>query len=239
MSSELAGRFLVIGGYGAVGRAVSNELRLAGGSVLVVSRTGGDECEEVVGDIRDAETRTTIVNQGPFRGIVFAQRFRDSNEWIPQVDAMLASPVELVSSLVNFGMLRDASVVFISSNAAEYAVPRVAMSYSATRGAINALARQLVYEFAEFGVRFNVVSFTTILKPNTGGQFHVDLEAQPRFTRTARLTPARRLATTADIAGIVRFLLSAKAEMINGQNLVVDGGISVMSAEAALEEGNK
>ena len=40
-------------------------------------------------------------------------------------------------------------------------------------------------------------------------------------------TPAGRMVTPEDLAGVVAFLCSAQAEMIRGQVLVVDGGYSL------------
>ncbi|MFI0608557.1 MAG: SDR family oxidoreductase [Anaerolineae bacterium] len=41
-------------------------------------------------------------------------------------------------------------------------------------------------------------------------------------------TPAGRIITPPDLAGVVAFLCSADASMIVGQVVVVDGGYSVM-----------
>ena len=40
-------------------------------------------------------------------------------------------------------------------------------------------------------------------------------------------TPAGRMVTSEDIAGVVAFLLSPAAEMIRGQTIIVDGGFSL------------
>jgi 3-oxoacyl-[acyl-carrier protein] reductase len=238
MSCVLIGRFLVIGGKGSVGKAVVDDIVRAGGTVLTVSRSEGG-ADHLVGDIRSPDTLRAIADRGPFSGLVFAQRNRDSDDWLSQVDAMLAGPVGLIEALAGAGMLRGAAVVFISSNAADNAVPRVSLPYSATRGAINSVVRQLAYNYAGQGLRFNAVSFTTILKPGRGGNSTtVDPTVRQRFERTARATPSGRLATTADVAGVVGFLLSARSEMINGQCLVVDGGLSAISPEAAIEGGS-
>ena len=45
-------------------------------------------------------------------------------------------------------------------------------------------------------------------------------------TRIVRRTPMRRLGTTADVVGAVRFLLGKDANFITGQTFVVDGGLT-------------
>ena len=47
--------------------------------------------------------------------------------------------------------------------------------------------------------------------------------------RAALATPAGRIATPEDIAGVVAFLCTPEAEMIRGQIIVVDGGFSHQS----------
>jgi enoyl-[acyl-carrier protein] reductase III len=42
-------------------------------------------------------------------------------------------------------------------------------------------------------------------------------------------TPAGRLATPEDVAGVVSFLCSPAAEMIRGQIVVVDGGAGLLA----------
>ena len=46
----------------------------------------------------------------------------------------------------------------------------------------------------------------------------------------ARAYPLRRLGETDDVAGAVAFLLSSDAAWITGQTLVIDGGLSLVSA---------
>jgi NAD(P)-dependent dehydrogenase (short-subunit alcohol dehydrogenase family) len=232
------GHVVVVGGYGAVGSAVATDLQQSGYSVITVSRRKAG-VRHVAGDIRDHRTHNTILSMGPIRGVVFAQRYRNTDDWASQIDSMLIGPVQLIELLIHSKMLCCGSVLFISSNAAHYAVTRVALSYTATRGAINSLVRQLAYQYSPQRVRFNTVSFTTILKPNPEGSFEVDPLVKQRFQRIAKIAPNGRLATTVDVAGVVNFLLSDRGEMINGQEIVVDGGLSILSAETAIEEVSK
>ena len=45
--------------------------------------------------------------------------------------------------------------------------------------------------------------------------------------------PSGRIGTPQDIAAAVAFLASPAAGWINGQNLIVDGGLTVLSAQPA------
>jgi enoyl-[acyl-carrier protein] reductase III len=48
--------------------------------------------------------------------------------------------------------------------------------------------------------------------------------------RVTTLTPAGRLTTPQDVAGVVAFLCSPAAAMIRGQIIVVDGGFTLLTA---------
>ena len=48
----------------------------------------------------------------------------------------------------------------------------------------------------------------------------------------AKTVPLGRMATTQDIASVVEFLCGPGASFVTGQNIFVDGGVSLVSQEA-------
>jgi 3-oxoacyl-[acyl-carrier protein] reductase len=94
-------------------------------------------------------------------------------------------------------------------------------AYAASKAAIVSLTRTAAVEWASRGVRVNAVA---------PGYVETDLIAT--FVAAGRLdlspvverTPARRLATPAEIAKAIRFLASDDASYVNGHVLSVDGG---------------
>jgi enoyl-[acyl-carrier protein] reductase III len=93
----------------------------------------------------------------------------------------------------------------------------------ASKGALESLMRHLMIEYAPKGIRCNIV--------NAGV---VDTDALDHFpNREAMLqsslerTPAGRLVTPEDVAKVAMFLVSDYAEMVHGQTIIVDGGISI------------
>jgi NAD(P)-dependent dehydrogenase (short-subunit alcohol dehydrogenase family) len=95
-------------------------------------------------------------------------------------------------------------------------------AYSSTKAAMMQLTRNIATTHGKQGIRCNTVSPGMILtKPN--------LENTPKQVRDAveaeTLTPT--LGDPIDIANAVAFLASSDAKHITGQNLVVDGGLSV------------
>jgi 3-oxoacyl-[acyl-carrier protein] reductase len=94
-------------------------------------------------------------------------------------------------------------------------------SYSAAKGAIEAMTRTAAVELARYGVTVNCIAPGVI---NTGM-----FQQQPDKAREHMLdrTPMRRAADPAELAACYRFLGSKEASYVTGQTLFVCGGVSI------------
>ena len=90
--------------------------------------------------------------------------------------------------------------------------------YSLTKAGLDGFTRSLARELGDRGITVNSVAPGFLETEMTHG-----LSPQQR-TQIVRRTPAGRLGTSADVAGIVKFLCSDAAEFITGQTIFVDGG---------------
>lgn len=95
-------------------------------------------------------------------------------------------------------------------------------AYSPTKAAVAMLSRQLAYEWGPQGIRSNVVSPGLVVTPLSEG-FYAD--ASVRRAREA-MVPAGRIGRPEDMADVALFLASPRAGYVNGQEIVVDGGLS-------------
>jgi NAD(P)-dependent dehydrogenase (short-subunit alcohol dehydrogenase family) len=93
--------------------------------------------------------------------------------------------------------------------------------YTAVKGAVAALTRQLAIELAPRRIRVNAV--TPGATPTPGAHAVVD-DAGWELRR--RATPLGRLGAPEDIAEAVAFLVSGRASFITGEILHVDGGLT-------------
>ncbi|GAB4537410.1 MAG: enoyl-[acyl-carrier-protein] reductase FabL [Anaerolineae bacterium] len=95
-----------------------------------------------------------------------------------------------------------------------------------SKAAIEALIRYLAVELAPKGIVVNAVS-PGIVETDALRYFPVDV--RDLLEQAAARTPARRVTTPEDVAGVVAFLCSEDAAMIVGQTIVVDGGWSILA----------
>ncbi|WP_280266127.1 SDR family NAD(P)-dependent oxidoreductase [Nocardia wallacei] len=247
----MAQSFVVTGGARGIGRAIVARL-LERGRVVVVERDAGEmgwageRVEVVAGDAgaeEVAEHAAALAQRaGTLSGWVNnAAVFRDAS-----VDSASAAQVlELIEANLRPALAGSAvavrhflaartggSIVNISSHQARRAVPG-ALPYSTAKAAIEGLTRALAVEYGARGIRVNAVAPGSVateryseylagLAPAAAASVERDMAA---------LHPLGRVATSAEVAAAVVFLLSGEASFINGASIPVDGGRSVLALD--------
>jgi NAD(P)-dependent dehydrogenase (short-subunit alcohol dehydrogenase family) len=96
-----------------------------------------------------------------------------------------------------------------------------------TKGAIISLTRQLAAEGAEHGIRANSITPGVIASPPTQAQLD-QLGDDAPFMSMIRTSAAGKPGQPEDIAYAALYLASDEARYVNGENLVVDGGATVI-----------
>lgn len=93
-------------------------------------------------------------------------------------------------------------------------------SYSASKGAVVAMSRQVAMEYAKHNIQVNVVSPGIIATPILANN-------APEMTKAfTAATPAGRLGEPVEIANMIAFLCSEESNFTTGQAIMVDGGWS-------------
>jgi enoyl-[acyl-carrier protein] reductase III len=95
----------------------------------------------------------------------------------------------------------------------------------ASKAALEAVTRYLAVELAPKNIVVNAVS-PGIVATDALKHFAAGREGDV-FGKATRATPAGRLVTPEDVAGVVAFLCTPAAEMIRGQVIAIDGGATL------------
>lgn len=116
------------------------------------------------------------------------------------------------------------AIVSISSPGSFRVLPEYAV-VGASKAALEALTRYLAVELAPRNIVVNAVS-PGIVKTEALQHFNT-MQDDDLLGEIAAETPAGRIVTPEDVAGIVGFLCSPEAEMIRGQVILADGGFTL------------
>lgn len=126
---------------------------------------------------------------------------------------------------------RGGQLVNISSIAGSSAIGRGNFAYSAAKGGVNQLTRELAIEWARSGIRVNAIQPCSVNTP--GWRSWIESEGEKGAALVASLKtgiPLGRVAEPEDIANAVHFLVSEASAMITGVILPVDGGNLALNA---------
>jgi NAD(P)-dependent dehydrogenase (short-subunit alcohol dehydrogenase family) len=118
-------------------------------------------------------------------------------------------------------MKSGGALVNFSSPAATMGFNNTA-AYTATKGAVAAMTRQMAVELGPRGIRVNAIAPGPT--PTPGSNAVINEEGWKK--RMAR-TPLNKLAQTSDIANTALYLTSDLSGHVNGVVVTVDGGLSI------------
>jgi 3-oxoacyl-[acyl-carrier protein] reductase len=240
-TSPVGRRVVVTGAAGGIGRALVDALAQSGCTVAACDVQGAP-LEEVVGaavtaafDVRDSSAvragvtdaiaalggcDAVVANAGIVDTIHRAERFSD-DEWHKDIETNLHGAFYLAQAAFEaLAASGDGRVVVISSAAAENGIPGQ-VAYGASKAGLVGMARTLAAEWANAGIRCNVVMPGFIATPKVLG-----MPDRVRRSAVAQI-PLQRFGSVEELAGVVCFLLSPAAAYMTGAVLRVDGGFGL------------
>jgi len=118
---------------------------------------------------------------------------------------------------------KSGSIINTASFVAVMGAATSQISYSASKGGVLSMSRELGVQFAREGVRVNALCPGPVNTPLLKELFAKDAE---RAARRLVHVPMGRFADPVEIAAAVAFLASDDASFITASNFLVDGGIT-------------
>ena len=234
---------VIVGGTRGIGREIVKEFSNQGHIVSIVGRREPKaEDKKILNahfwmlDLAEqtniAATFQKIIHQnGKINNLIFSQRLRgESDPWGGGLEVRLTATKNIIECVKeNFNKSEGGAIVIISSIASEYVADEQPVSYHVGKAGLVQLGRYYAVLLGPKGIRVNVISPGTIIKEESKGFYQDNQELVDMYQS---IVPLGRMGTSQDIAQLVSFLCSSKSSFITGQNIVVDGGLSLQWHES-------
>jgi len=248
---KLKGKMAVVtGGNGGIGRGIAIGLARAGADVVIAARNEektagvvkeieglGQRCLGIRCDVNKRDdiemtVNTTVRELGGLN--ILVNNAGVSGGALPQ-----AMPEDMWDRVVNtnlkavFQFCQAAYPVLVESGGgkiinigSEYSIFGSAsvIHYAASKGGVIQMTKSLAVAWANDNIQVNAIVPGWIRSDMTAPV----IDNKPFYENIVQRTPAKRFGEPDELAGAAIFLASKASDFITGQNVVIDGGYSVM-----------
>ena len=249
MSHFKGKKALITGGSRGLGRAISLELARHGADIAINYVKNSEAAEKTAGEIRALGVECVVIQADVSDHKSIKELFKSLKEQFGHVDMLVSNavsgvlgPAERIGRLGwdkamntnarSFMLLMQQAVkIFPESGGRAVAISSIGShtclsgytAVGASKAALEALVRYFGKELAPRGIGVNAVS---------GGPIHTEAldffpDKEELLEKWAARAPQGRIAEPEDIVPVVAFLLSEESRWIQGQTIVVDGGMTL------------
>ncbi|MDG2227082.1 MAG: SDR family NAD(P)-dependent oxidoreductase [Flavobacteriales bacterium] len=238
-------KILVTGASSGIGKETCQLLSSIGADIYITGRNMErleelrDNCKNVkqliAADLTDDDSIESLVDSIPMldgvvncAGIIFPFPVKFIGEkHISSVFRINFNSQVILNSMLfrKKKIQKSASIVFVSSVSSQFPYEGGAL-YTSSKAAIEAYSRATALEYAKYSIRSNVVSpglvKTKIFEKTMEASSKEELENYEKNYPLGYGDPI-------DVANSIVFLLSARSRWITGQNIILDGGLTLGS----------
>lgn len=248
MAQRLEGRVAVItGGGSGIGAATAKRLADEGAKVVVVdtnSESGQATAQGVGGIFVKADVTVTADVENMYK-VAFDTygridiAFNNAGISPPDDDSILTTGLDAWERVNRVNLTSvflcckyvipymqkagKGSIINTASFVATMGAATSQIAYTASKGGVLSMTRELGVQFAREGIRVNALSPGPVNTPLLQELFAKD---QARAARRLVHIPMGRFADASEIAAAVAFLASDDSSFMTASNFLVDGGIS-------------
>jgi NAD(P)-dependent dehydrogenase (short-subunit alcohol dehydrogenase family) len=143
-----------------------------------------------------------------------------SADWDMTMAVNLRAPFLIARAIVP-GMIKQSrgKIINVSSQAGVVGLEAHG-AYAASKGGLNMLTKVMTVEWAKHNIQINSVCPTVILTPMGEQVWGQPEKGDPMRAKI----PANRFGKPIEVADLILFLASSASDLINGQDLLIDGG---------------
>jgi len=198
---------------------------------------GIDNIKTAILDITNQAQITACINDNPninvlmnCAGVVFnGSALTCTNEqWQTTLAVNVTSAYQLINAVLP-GMLAQKSGAIINIASVVSSVKGVAnrFAYGTSKAAIIGLTKAVAADFIAQGIRCNSISPGTIHSPSLDQRLADTGDYKRALTDFIDRQPMGRLGQPSEIAAIASLLASDEASFMSGENIIIDGGMSL------------
>jgi NAD(P)-dependent dehydrogenase (short-subunit alcohol dehydrogenase family) len=208
---------------GGIGAAIAQRLTADGLEVVTLDRQAGCtyQVDLVADELPPLDDIDVLVSNAGLPTIVGGAHSMDLDRWQRDLSINLTGSFRVVQACLR-GMRerRFGRIVVISSFAARFGMP-AQVAYSASKAGLIGMVKTVAAETAGLGVTANAIL------PGLVASAGVTAMPQEIIDAWLERIPTGRMVDTAEIAAAVAYFASPEAGSVTGQELLIDGGMTL------------
>lgn len=251
--SEVNGQVVIITGAGkGIGKGIAKYFASKGASVVIATR-GAEEGRQTECEIQEAGGNAFFIETDVSKEMSIQEMVRKTIERYGKIDTLinnagitifkpiLEASIEDWEKVINIDLRgtflcskyvipemlkrKKGSIINISSNHSIATLPHTEM-YAAAKGGVNAMTRSMAQSLGKDNIRVNTICPGFTITPHYRDWLESINGSDQVEKEILALHATKRICLPEDVAKLALYLASNDSEMMTGESLILDGGLS-------------